>query len=438
MNTPPLTQRKPPAQDEAEARALIRKARPDDARDPFANDPNAEISRLGKLALRRKHPDTNFALGDLCALQTFQPDDARLLIFYAGKTLTAYRRAGELATDDDDRELARAAIYEFTRWLIEMALQYPSRRNLAVALWVIAEQDGPNAAAVTTVETVDQLLQAYHRRMQTAVSRKVDTGRFRDPQDVDDATIADMEYSEVYEDSLADIVEPDLTEGALSADSFLDRHATIVAAPEDIQTGPLHAQTPHDTAFDQHVTGTSGPIEETSLSPSRHLVDFHAGSGEFVAGDMIEGTYQVMDVRYGGMGVVYLCYDHDHREPVAIKSFQSRFLENERAVHRFINEALTWIRLDKHRNIVQARLVRTINDRPHIILEHISGPEGIGSDLRSWIDHRRLTLEKSVAFALHIALGMQHATQKVPGLVHRDLKPANIIVTHDGIAKVTD
>ena len=33
---------------------------------------------------------------------------------------------------------------------------------------------------------------------------------------------------------------------------------------------------------------------------------------------------------------------------------------------------------------------------------------------------------------------MQHATRRVPGLVHRDLKPANILVTHDGIAKVTD
>jgi len=33
---------------------------------------------------------------------------------------------------------------------------------------------------------------------------------------------------------------------------------------------------------------------------------------------------------------------------------------------------------------------------------------------------------------------MQHATQKVPGLVHRDLKPANILVSHEQIAKVTD
>jgi tRNA A-37 threonylcarbamoyl transferase component Bud32 len=163
-----------------------------------------------------------------------------------------------------------------------------------------------------------------------------------------------------------------------------------------------------------------------------------ASPDEFTVSDVILERYEVADVRRGGMGVVYLCYDREQREPVAIKTFQSKFLENERAVSRFRNEALTWIKLEKHRHVVQARLVQNIANRPHIILEHISGAEGYGPDLRSWIEHNRLDMAQSIEFALHIALGMQHATQKVPGLVHRDLKPANILVTHDAIAKVTD
>ncbi len=159
---------------------------------------------------------------------------------------------------------------------------------------------------------------------------------------------------------------------------------------------------------------------------------------EFDIRDMIENRYEVVNVKLGGMGVVYLCYDHDYREPVAIKSFQERFLDNETAVARFEQEAAIWISLDKHPHLVQARLVRNINGRPHIILEHISGMESMGADLRSWIDAKRLTLQQVMKFALHIALGMQHAQTKQAGLVHRDLKPGNIMVTHEAIAKITD
>ena len=42
-------------------------------------------------------------------------------------------------------------------------------------------------------------------------------------------------------------------------------------------------------------------------------------------GNMIENRYEVVDVKLGGMGVVYLCYDHQQREPVAIKSSPEAF-----------------------------------------------------------------------------------------------------------------
>jgi tetratricopeptide (TPR) repeat protein len=166
--------------------------------------------------------------------------------------------------------------------------------------------------------------------------------------------------------------------------------------------------------------------------------DTAAPDDEFGVGSLIDARYEVVSIKRGGMGVVYLCYDRHQRESVAIKSFQSRFFNNDRARARFEQEALTWFRLEKHRHIVQARRVEKFDGRPHLILEHVSGPEGLDADLRSWIERKRLTLPLVVKFGLHIALGMQHAVAKMPGLVHRDLKPANILVTHDEIAKVTD
>ncbi|MDZ4764459.1 MAG: tetratricopeptide repeat protein [Chloroflexota bacterium] len=180
--------------------------------------------------------------------------------------------------------------------------------------------------------------------------------------------------------------------------------------------------------------GADAANDAVQRADAERLID----ADEFGVGSLIDHRYEVVNVKRGGMGVVYLCYDRQRREPVALKSFQSRFFNNDRARARFGQEAWTWIRLEKHRHIVQARLVQTIEGRPHLILEHVSGPEGLEADLRSWIERKRLTLALSLKFGLHIALGMQHAAQKVPGLVHRDLKPANILVTHDEVAKVTD
>lgn len=182
------------------------------------------------------------------------------------------------------------------------------------------------------------------------------------------------------------------------------------------------------------------PASKPSSGADSASADHHADdlSDEFAIGSLLDGRYEVINVRKGGMGVVYLCYDHQRREPVAIKSFQSRFFNNPRAQARFKREAETWILMEKHRHVVHARLVQPFEGRPHLILEHVSGPESLEADLRSWIERGHLTTPLAIKFALHIALGMQHAAQKVPGLVHRDLKPANILVTHDEIAKVTD
>src|SRR5690606_36527290 len=50
---------------------------------------------------------------------------------------------------------------------------------------------------------------------------------------------------------------------------------------------------------------------------------------DFHYGDRIDGRYEVAQVLIGSMGIVYLCYDHDERQAVAIKTFQSKFLTNE-------------------------------------------------------------------------------------------------------------
>ncbi|CAG1769658.1 hypothetical protein BAC2_00486, partial [uncultured bacterium] len=386
-----------------------------------------------------------FALGDLCAVRSLS-GDGRLLVFYVGKALMAYHRAADEATNDVDRVLAARAVDALIDWVVRTAQENPSRRNLAVALWAMADEEesspAESEAADVTVygdgapldsSTVLDLLDAYRQHSSAGLApdsaaseSRTKTLRKTPPAlPNDDHTVAYGDASVLMSDSgwtRADYSAPNdaSQDGSAVSEAF--------ASETRVEQDGFESFSSFEHNPAQSRRSTIAPKELTSSDPSK----------EFEVGQLIDSRFEVADVRRGGMGVVYLCYDHEQREPVALKSFQARFLENDRAVARFVQEAVTWIRLEKHRHIVQARLVQNINNRPHIILEHISGPEGLEADLRSWIDHKRLTLPTSIEFGLHIALGMQHATQRVPGLVHRDLKPANILVTHDGIAKVTD
>jgi serine/threonine protein kinase len=183
-----------------------------------------------------------------------------------------------------------------------------------------------------------------------------------------------------------------------------------------------------------------------------------AGRMEYVAplqwqvGDRVRGRYQVLKILGGpgksGMGTIYVCYDDEFGEPVAIKTLQEKFLKNKNAVDRFRWEAETWIRLGKHRNIVQALYVDQVNSRPFIFLEYVVGLEPYGADLCGWIKGGGLQKNGKpdmlliLNFAIQVCRGMIHAQKKFEEMgklfIHRDLKPQNIIISFERIVKVTD
>ena len=72
-------------------------------------------------------------------------------------------------------------------------------------------------------------------------------------------------------------------------------------------------------------------------------------SEKWKKGDKIEGQYEIYDIKRGGMGIVFLCYDIKNRIPVAIKTFQDKYLTSKETIDRFLWEAETWVRLEKHK-----------------------------------------------------------------------------------------
>ncbi|MDQ7826403.1 MAG: serine/threonine-protein kinase [Candidatus Eremiobacteraeota bacterium] len=149
-------------------------------------------------------------------------------------------------------------------------------------------------------------------------------------------------------------------------------------------------------------------------------------------GDRIRGRYEVLKVLAGGMGNVYLSYDHEHREAVAIKTFHDKYVADNRAVARFIREAEIWVKLEKHRNIVRAKYATEIQGKPHIVLEYIAG-----GDLRDYMKARRLSIPTILELAMDFCRGMHFAHSNL-GIVHRDIKPENCMLTSDRVLKITD
>jgi len=152
-------------------------------------------------------------------------------------------------------------------------------------------------------------------------------------------------------------------------------------------------------------------------------------------GDQIQGRWEIYKILQGGVGVVYVVYDHQFHEPFAAKTFRDEVLANSPLIaDRFMQEVLAWVKLDVHPNVTQARMMERIEGKPFLFLEYVSG-----GDLGGWIGTPRLLedLPQTLRFAIQFCDGMIHAVSK--GIrAHRDIKPRNCLITRDGVLKVTD
>lgn len=169
-------------------------------------------------------------------------------------------------------------------------------------------------------------------------------------------------------------------------------------------------------------------------------------------GTVFAGQYKIFDFKAGGMGCVYLAEDLEAKADgialkVAIKTVvnfdewqtwrQSRGSSAEQAIYtsllvRFRREAMNWVRLGKHANIILAMMVIEVGQKPYLVMEYADG-----GDLATWIREGRLSLPLAVNFAIQFCEGMKHAV-RVAGMVHRDIKPANVLVQRQGTLKIAD
>ena len=149
-------------------------------------------------------------------------------------------------------------------------------------------------------------------------------------------------------------------------------------------------------------------------------------------GDVIMDRYQVEDVKAGGMGYVYIAEHKNWNVKMAIKSPNQMMLSNRFLFSRVLREADSWIELGLHPHIAYCYYVLQIEDVPHIFIEYVDG-----GSLREWIaDRRCYDLKIGLDLAIQFCHGMGYAHKH--GMIHRDIKPGNLLMTKEGILKITD
>ncbi len=143
------------------------------------------------------------------------------------------------------------------------------------------------------------------------------------------------------------------------------------------------------------------------------------------------GPYRILDqLGQGGMGQVFKAEHTIMRRIVAIKVLPKNKSTPE-AIERFRREVQAQAQLD-HPNLVRAYDAGQDGNVHFLVTEYVPG-----LDLRRLIKaHGPLGMPAAAAVICQAAKGLEHAHSR--GLIHRDVKPGNLLVTPEGVCKVSD
>ena len=149
-------------------------------------------------------------------------------------------------------------------------------------------------------------------------------------------------------------------------------------------------------------------------------------------GKTLGNRYEILEkIGSGGMAVVYKARCTLLNRYVAVKVLRDEFTDNEEFIARFNIEAQAAASLS-HQNIVSIYDVGTEADLHYIVMECVPG-----ITLKDYInEHGALPWETALDYAIQIASGIEQAHKQ--NIIHRDIKPHNIIITDEGVLKVTD
>lgn len=149
-------------------------------------------------------------------------------------------------------------------------------------------------------------------------------------------------------------------------------------------------------------------------------------------GKILGNRYEILEkIGGGGMSYVYKARCNVLNRFVAIKILRDELISDPEFVAKFKQESLSAASL-AHPNIVNIYDTGIEGDIYYIVMEYVKG-----ETLKKYINRKgRLSEQETIKVSRQVAEALKHAHSN--NIVHRDIKPHNILLTEEGIAKVTD
>ncbi|ARK31048.1 Stk1 family PASTA domain-containing Ser/Thr kinase [Halalkalibacter krulwichiae] len=149
-------------------------------------------------------------------------------------------------------------------------------------------------------------------------------------------------------------------------------------------------------------------------------------------GQRISGRYQILEtIGGGGMANVFKALDVILDRHVAVKVLQPQFSDDEQFIKRFRREAQAATSL-AHPNIVSIYDVGEEGNTYYIVMEYVEG-----QTLKELIQSNGpLPVDDCIDYMQQMLGALEHSHAN--HIIHRDIKPHNILISHEGIVKITD
>ena len=149
-------------------------------------------------------------------------------------------------------------------------------------------------------------------------------------------------------------------------------------------------------------------------------------------GEVINNRYYIERIiGRGGMATVYVALDRERDGmAVALKILHKEFSKDKICLERFFRE-INLLSQIHHPNIVHFYEAGRDNDIVYFAMEYVEG-----ESLQQMVERRKFSSAEIAKLILGVCDGLSEIHKL--GVVHRDIKPENLMVTPQGLVKITD